>query len=105
MRRLGRLGSAALVGPAVLLIAACGHSAPAPASPATAGTAQTAAAGGATVPSALTATPGSTTGSTGVGSDQLNQFDNQIGNQINQIDNQIGQANQGLATSEGDPTQ
>jgi hypothetical protein len=115
MRRLGRLGSAALVGPAVLLIAACGHSALAPAGTTIPGASQTSAAGstvpgvsptsaaGPTVPSAVTATPGS--GSTGVTSGQLNQMGSQIDNQISQIDNQIGQANQGLATSEGDPTQ
>jgi ABC-type sugar transport system substrate-binding protein len=102
MRHLGRLGSAALVGPAVLLIAACGHSSMlAPASSPTPGTSQTAAAGTTAVPSSLTTTPGSTSGNAGVSSDQLNQIDNQI----NQIDNQISQADQGLATSEGDPTQ
>jgi hypothetical protein len=35
----------------------------------------------------------------------MGQMDTQIGNQLNQIDNEIGQANQGLATSEGDPAQ
>jgi ABC-type sugar transport system substrate-binding protein len=90
MRRLGRLGSAALVGTAALLMAACGHSAPSQGTAATPGAGQ------------ISATAGTAAGASGgVSSTQLNQIDNQI----SQIDNQIGQANQGLATSEGDPTQ
>ncbi len=90
MRRLGRLGSAALAGTAALLMASCGHAALTHAPTATQGASQTSTGAG---------TAASASG--GVGSAQLSQIDNQI----SQIDNQIGQANQGLATSEGDPTQ
>jgi len=90
MRRLGRLGSAALAGTAALLMAACGHSALTQGAATSPGAGQSSAAQG---------TAASASG--GVSSSQLNQIDNQI----SQIDNQIGQANQGLATSEGDPTQ
>ena len=91
MRRLGRLGSAALAGTAALLMAGCGHAALTQRSGGDPGRRSDARAGAGTAASA----------SGGVGSAQLSQIDNQI----SQIDNQIGQANQGLATSEGDPTQ
>jgi hypothetical protein len=90
MRRLGRLGSVALAGAAALLMAGCGHAALTQGPAATQGASQS---------STTTGTAASASG--GVGSAQLSQ----INNQISQIDNQIGQANQGLATSEGDPTQ
>ena len=90
MRRLGRLGSAALAGSAALLMAGCGHAAVTQRPTATSNAGQTSAGTGAAVSAAG-----------GAGGAQLNQIDDQI----SQIDNQIGQANQGLATSEGDPTQ
>lgn len=90
MRRLGRLSSAALAGGAVLLVAGCGHAA-LTSVPATAqSTGQSSSPAGSAV-----------NASGGPDSAQLSQIDNQL----NQIDNQIGQANQGLATSEGDPAQ
>jgi hypothetical protein len=96
MRRLGRLGSAALVGPAVLLIAACGHQTLAPAASSTPTAGQVTAPGTAT-PAISSASGGSS--NDGVSDNQINQIDNQI----NQINNEIGQADGGLSTSEGDP--
>jgi TolA-binding protein len=90
MRRLGKLSSATLVGTAALLMAGCGHSALPQGPAATQGAGQSSASAGTAARA-----------SGGVSNAQLNQIDNQI----SQIDNQIGQANQGLATSEGDPTQ
>ena len=84
MRRLGRLGSATLVGGAALLMSGCGHAALTGAPAATQSAVQ--------APSTAGTVAASPSGE--VSSDQLNQ-----------IDNQIGQANQGLSTSEGDPTQ
>jgi len=102
MRRFGRLGSAALIGPALLLIAACGNSVVAPASSPPLVTVPTAGSGGTPLSTSTgtdTATTSTASGS-GVSASQLNQIDNQI----SQIDNEVDQANQALATSEGDPT-
>jgi hypothetical protein len=97
MRRLGRLGSAAAItGMAVLLLGACGHAALTPAPSPTQVAVPTSISGGTAVPA--------TAGGQAASGDQLNQIDNQVDNQLSQIDNQIGQANQGLSTSEGDPT-
>ncbi|MGD1052362.1 MAG: hypothetical protein ABR950_00890 [Candidatus Dormibacteria bacterium] len=116
MRRFGRLGSAALAGTALLLIAACAQSLPAPTAPSAQSVAPISSPVGATsASSSLAATPsaaapsaaGTSAAGSGSGatSDQLGQIDDQLNQIDNQIDNQIGQVNQGLATSEGDPAQ
>ena len=107
MRRLGRLGSAALAGSALLLMAACAHTVPAPtASPTLSVAPISTPAGETATPSAVAGSPSSTAASSSsAAGDASDQIDNQINNQLNQIDNEIGQANQGLATSEGDPAQ